>query len=166
MWRVITFPFRLIGGLAVLGISHLLFVFGFILLFAFASSSRPYHLVDAEGVVVKVRDYCVAEKYDGRTRSTRAAGFCDQYQAQLESDATSYDGFPWTREPYAHVKYRDDEGREAIRQARASELKRKRKSGIGSSGVLTGTPRCRYWASWSARYWLPPCCGPGAVVGS
>ncbi len=165
MWRVITFPFRLLGGLAVLGIAYLLFALGCILLLAFLSSSSPYHLVDAEGVVVEVREHCLAETYDGRTRSTKASGFCDHYEKQLKSNPTSYDGYPWTREPYAQVKYRDEEGLEKRRAARASELQIPLDVKVGDRVRFKALTKKRNWQQWRSD-WAESLPILGLMIGS
>ncbi len=165
MWRLIALPFRLLGGLAVLGVAYLLFVLGFILLVAFLSASSPYHPVDAEVVVVEVREYCLAETYDGRTRSTKASGFCNQYEKQLKSNPTSYDGHPWTREPYAQVKYRDEDGLEKRRAARASELQIPLDVKVGDRVRFKALTKKRTWQQWRSD-WAESLPILGLMIGS
>ncbi|HRK20058.1 MAG TPA: hypothetical protein PK970_13970 [Hyphomicrobiaceae bacterium] len=165
MWRAITFPFRLLGRLVVLGVAHLLFALGCILLVGFLTASSPYHLADAEGVVVEVRDYCVAEKLDGTTRSTRASGYCDQFAEQLNSNPTSYDGHPWTREPFARVRYRDDQGRESVRAARASELQIAPDVQAGDRVRFKAQTKRRNWQQWRSD-WYDSLPWLGIMIGS
>lgn len=153
MWRMITFPFRMLGGLAVLGVAYLLFALGCILLFAFFSSKPPVRYFETTAEVVRVRDFCNAIKQGEYNKFSVGSGFCDQLEQKMTSEPQRFDSASLRREPLIYVRYRDELGRELTSDARATYFKIPVDVKVGHRFPLKIKTKTRTWQQWRSDWY-------------
>jgi hypothetical protein len=161
MRRLLAFPFGLLGKLATLGVGYLLFGFGVVLLYLVLTVERPVRLVEVDGVVSRVRDYCVVKKMDGVTES----GLCEKLEAKLKWDPTRYDNASWAREPYVDLTYLDDDGQQQIRTGRAASLRIPAAVTVGERVRHRVITKKRTWQEWRTD-WYDSLLGIAMMIGS
>ena len=165
MWRVVAFPFVLLGRLATLGVGYLLFGFGVFLLYLVLTVEQPVRLVEADGVVSKVRDYCVVKNVDGQGRLSTESGLCEKLEAKLKWDPTRYDNASWTREPYVDLTYRDDDGQQQTRTGRAANLGLPAAVTVGEHVRHRVITKKRTWQQWRSD-WYDTLLGIAMMIGA
>lgn len=165
MWRVITFPFRQLGGLTVLAVAYLLFALGCILLIAFLTSKPPVRHLEITAEVVRVREFCYAVKRGEHNEFGVGVGFCDELEQKLTSDPKRFDGASLRRKPYFYLRYRDEAGREQARDGHATAFDLPADVQVGDRIPLKVQTKDRNWRQWRSD-WYDSLPWLGIMIGS
>lgn len=117
--------------LRLLVISYLLFAAGIVLLAMLLFGNHPFRsgrLVEAEAVVVGVRDHCVAATARGTMR-----GLCETLERRAARTPEIFEDVTWNRSPHFMITYSDHAGRAHTSHASAQDLGLPAKTQVGDT---------------------------------